>query len=398
MSLIALLILVVVLVSMRQPRVWLAGFLEGPQPDSKADAIHAITRMVQKYNIDLNEVELALANEPALMSKTSIPEHPRTDVIKKICAYLGGVFLLSGIGTYTAMFWADMGSFMHIFITLGVGFMLFGVLVVALREQKFPQLVIPLVILAALMQTTGWFVTIHELFPQGKAFRQAIAFVTGIMAIQQATLFYHYRRPLFCLIALIFAYLFLHTVLDLAGMEESPIELLMGGTLVLLAKFMSNSTQRSLTPLAIILGFCWFNAGLHGMISLEYNSRIASIITGLSGCAAAYGLQCNGRYPLLSGFGYLCGSMIFYTGFFDLVSHTPYELVYLAVAVGMLYVCTLLRSTALLVTSLIAILGFIAYFTNAHFLNVIGWPVVLMLAGIVLLGLSACAVKIRRAF
>jgi hypothetical protein len=78
------------------------------------------------------------------------------------------------------------------------------------------------------------------------------------------------------------------------------------------------------------------------------------------------------------------------------VQNTSVELIYLAVTATFLYVCVLLQSRALLLTTVIAMLAFIGYFSEKHFANSLGWPVTLVLMGITFIGISAIAIKIKQ--
>jgi len=112
--------------------------------------------------------------------------------------------------------------------------------------------------------------------------------------------------------------------------------------------------------------------------------------------SAAYGLHKDGRQLRLSGLGYLIGSALAYSGLFDLLRQTPVELLYFAVTAAMLYVCVLLQSRALLLTTVLAMLGFISHFTARHFVDSLGWPISLVLMGVAFIGVGALAMRIKR--
>ncbi len=76
--------------------------------------------------------------------------------------------------------------------------------------------------------------------------------------------------------------------------------------------------------------------------------------------------------------------------------HTPVELLYLAVTAAMLYACVVLQSRALLFTTVVAMLGFIGFYTSEHFANSLGWPVTLVLMGVAFLGVGTIAINVKR--
>jgi CHASE2 domain-containing sensor protein len=112
--------------------------------------------------------------------------------------------------------------------------------------------------------------------------------------------------------------------------------------------------------------------------------------------SAAFGLQKAGRYSRLTGLGYFAGSIMAYSGLFDLVRNTPVELLYIGVTASMLYACVVLQSRALLFTTVVAMLGFIGFYTAQYFANSLGWPVTLVLMGVAFLVVGMIAMKLRR--
>ncbi|TMQ74386.1 hypothetical protein ACCUM_1691 [Candidatus Accumulibacter phosphatis] len=92
----------------------------------------------------------------------------------------------------------------------------------------------------------------------------------------------------------------------------------------------------------------------------------------------------------------LIGSAMAYTGLFDLVYKTAVEPAFFAVTASMLYACILLQSRALLLTTVIAMLSYIGYFTTQHFVDSLGWPISLVLMGVAFMGVSALAMRVKR--
>ena len=70
----------------------------------------------------------------------------------------------------------------------------------------------------------------------------------------------------------------------------------------------------------------------------------------------------------------------------------------LAVACGGVFLSTWVRSRTLLFVSTVAILAYISYFTNEHFQDSLGWPLVLILLGLVFIALSTIAMRISRRY
>ncbi len=372
----------------------LAGILGASSVTDKASALENIARLMRSYDITPAEVEAAF-HAPAA-SRPEPAKRSRGDIAKTLFTYLGAIFILAGISTYIGTFWVSMGSAMRVVVTLGVGYILLIVLVSALHERKYPRLILPLALASVFMMTGGWFVLIHEVYPRGDNWRAAALFVFGMMALHQGALFGRYRLTVLAFTALFFVYGFMHVGLDLLGVPIAYIAIVLGASLFLVATALEDSPYRVLAAPALLIGTCWLNGGLFDRIALATSANWASLIIGVCVMFTAYGLHKAGRYPGLIGLGYFIGSVMAYSGLFDLVHNTSVELAYLAVTASMLYACVVLQSRALLFTTVIAMLGFIGFYTAKHFANSLGWPVTLVLMGVAFLGVGTIAIKVRR--
>lgn len=394
---ISLLVLVVIILLLGGG-IWgwplLAGLLGLTSVTDKSGALKQISQLMKTYDITLAEVETALST-PATTG-SSETGRSKSDIAKTLFTYLGAIFILAGISTYIGMFWDSMGSAMRVFVTLGVGYVLLIVLVSALHEKKFPRLILPLTIACVVMMTGGWFVLIHELFPHGDNWRVATLFVFGMMSLHQGVLFGKYQHTVLAFTTLFFVYGFMHVGLDLLGIPIAYIAIVLGASLFLVGVALEETPHRVLTEPALLIGVFWLNGGLFDQVALLTSANWASLITGACLMMTAYGLQKEQRSHGLTGLNYLIGSIIFYSGLFDLVQDTSVELLYLAVTAAILYACVVLQSRTLLLTTVIAMLSFIGYFSVEHFANSLGWPVTLILMGVAFLGVGTIAIKVKR--
>jgi hypothetical protein len=239
-------------------------------------------------------------------------------------------------------------------------------------------------------------VLIHEVFPHGDNWRVAALAVFGVMALHQGALFGKYRLTVLAFTALLFVYGFMHVGLDLLDVPYAYIAIVLGASLFLVATALEKTPHRLLAEPALLIGTYWLNSGLFDRIAIATSANWACLIIGVCVMFTAYGLHKAGSYSRLTGLGYFVGAIMAYSGLFDLVHNTPVELIYLAVTASMLYACVVLQSRALLFTTVIAMLGFIGFYTAKHFVNSLGWPVTLVLMGVAFLGVGTIAIKVRR--
>lgn len=392
--LLALIVIVVLIGGVWWGWPLLAGILGASSVTDKTSALENIARLMRSYDITPAEVE-ATFHAPAA-SRPEPAKRSRGDIARTLFTYLGAIFILAGISTYIGTFWVSMGSAMRVIVTLGVGYILLIVLVSALHENKYPRIILPLALASVFVMTGGWFVLIHEVFPHGDNWRVAALFVFGVMALHQGALFGKYRLTVLAFTALFFVYGFMQVGLDLFDVPIAYIAIVLGASLFLVATALEDTPHRVLAAPAFLIGICWMNGGLFDRIAMATSATWASLIIGVCVMFTAYGLHKAGRYSGLAGLGYFVGSIMAYSGLFDLVHNTSVELLYLAITASMLYACVVLQSRALLFTTVIAMLGFIGFYTAKHFANSLGWPVTLVLMGVAFLGVGTIAMKVRR--
>ena len=349
---------------------------------------------MRNYDITPAEVEAAFRAPGA--TRTGTAQRSRGDIAKTLFIYLGAIFIFAGIGAYIGTFWESMGSAMRVFMTLGVGYILLIVLVSALHESKYPRLILPLALASVFMMTGGWFVLIREMYPHGDNWRAAALAVFGVMAVHQGALLGKYRLTVLAFTTLFFVYGFMQVGLDMLGIQFAYIAIVLGASLFLVGTALEKTLHRLLAEPTLLISTIWLDSGLFDRIAIVSSTSWASLIAGVCVMSAAFGLYKAGRYARLTGLGYFIGSIMAYSGLFDLVHNTSFELAYLAVAAFMLYACVALQSRALLFTTVFAMLGFIGYYTAKHFANSLGWPVTLVLMGVAFLGVGTIAVRVKR--
>jgi hypothetical protein len=306
---------------------------------NRAEAIEDIVNRMQTQGISLQEIAQALSTPTATI------ESKKSDLVATVFSYLGGTFIFAGITAFIAMQWDNMNSASRIIITLGPGIITFVWGVWSLKDSRWAKLTNPLLLMAAWLQPTGLFVLIYELFRSGNDARLACLLVFGVMAVQQLAAFCQFRRTLLVFTSMVFGYSALYMLLDLADVGDN----------------------------------------------------ISAIIIGVSLVCIARALQTS-LHAALSGVSYFIGSAFLLSGAYDLITRSPLELLYIAIPCAMIYFSTQFKSRALLFTSTISMLAFIADFTARYFADVVGWPIALIVFGFLLFGISAAAWRIKNRY
>ena len=307
--------------------------------DDRTRALQDIVSLARQHGFSAAELSAAAGSAPDQARETR-----GRDVLVRVLGFLGGTFVFAGIGVFIALQWEGMNSASRVVVTLGTGFVTFVLAMLSARDPRFVRATTPLLLMAAALEPTGMFVAFEE-YGSGGDWRWASLLTTGTMALQFGAAFGSLRRstPLFMVI--LFATLFWWTALDLAGAGDSAVALLMGGVMLLTAIGVDRTGHRDITPV-------W----------------------------------------------YLLGATAFLYGVFDAVERTPFEIAFLAVAAGFVYLSVVVHSRTLLFVATLAILAYTGWFTGQHFADSVGWPIALIAFGIFMIALSALALRIDRLY
>jgi hypothetical protein len=310
-----------------------------PGVDDRTRAIESIAALARQHQISAAEIAAAIGASPAQQSSNR-----RRDVLVKVLAYLGGIFVFAGVGVFIALQWSSMNSAARITVTLGSGVAAVVLALLAVREERFEKAATPLFLIAAALEPAGMLVTFDEL-GSGGDWRWAGLITSGAMALQFGGVFAAFRRstPLFLL--LVFGVLFWGTAFDLLDVDGDLIALVLGAAMLLAAIGIDRSPHRVITP-----------------------------------------------------FWYFVGDAAFLYGLFDAVRETPLEILFLAAAAGLIYMSAALHSRTLLFVTTAAIFGYTGWFTAEHFANSVGWPLALIAFGLFMIVLSALAFRFDRQY
>lgn len=361
--------------------------------NDKQSALQHIRQLMHTHDISVQDIERAFSTPTSVVRRA---KRSQSDIARTLFIYLGAILVFAGVTTYIGSFWEVMGGFFRVLLTLGIGYALYTLLVVALYENRYPKIVIPLAIAAAIAMSIGWQVLIREMFPQGDCWRCAVCWIAGMMSLHMGALCLRFKHPVLSLLTLLFVYAFCYVALELAGVAPHHVAIGLGASLFVVAQLMENSRQRVLVESVLMVGCGWLNSGLYDAVAQSLSANWAGLLVGINVMSAAFGLHLAQHYPRLVGLGYWLGSMLAYAALFDLVQGGPMELLFPVVTAALLYACVVLESPALLFTSVLALLGFIGYYSAEYFADSLGWPITLVLMGVAFLAVGMVALRLKR--
>jgi len=305
---------------------------------ARDEALVRIVELAREHG--LTHADLRAALEPRAEARRPA----RQGVIGRVFAWLGGVLVLAGVFVLIGTLWDGMGVPERVVATLGTGL---AALTLAYLASLYPgreRLVTPLFLLAVLTEPVGIVVVLEELSSGGNETLGVLA-VAGVMALQCALFLVRVKRSAVVFAALCFGSAAVSAALVLVGIEEELNVVLVGTSLFLTTLGVARSEHAPIAPF-------WFFVS-------------SGLVLG---------------------------------GWFALVEDGPLELSELALVAGCIWASTVLRSRTLLATGTIAFLVYVGWFSGRHFADSIGWPLLLILLGGLMMGAGTAAMRIHRRY
>jgi hypothetical protein len=303
----------------------------------KEEALGKIAELAREHGISADEIR-------ARLSVTDTVADTKASILTRLLSYLGGIFVLAGLGVFIEMQWNDMNSAARITVTLGSGIAAFFMAWFAAGDERRAKIATPLFLLAAFLQPVGILVAIDE-FSSGGDERHAFLFTSGVLLAQQTLAFLSKKVTSLLFMSIVFGLWFYATAMDLMDLDIDLIALALGLSMLSILFRIDQTPHASITP-----------------------------------------------------FWYFWSASAMLAGLFNLVQDSPLEILFLGAACGIVFWSTWVKSRSLLFVATVAILGYVGYFTSEHFSDVVGWPIALILFGLMLIGLSAVAFRINRKY
>lgn len=162
------------------------------------------------------------------------------------------------------------------------------------------------------------------------------------------------------------------------------------------------------TLFSIIFGTWLFQSFIEWIISGNPSFQTASIyeyrilLTGLAYILLGYYFS-GTAHKTLSGFLYGFGSLGFLGAAMALGGWSPnqnafWELIYPLLVFGIIYLSVQLKSNTFLVFGSLFLIGYILKLTAEYFSSGLGWPLALVLAGLIIIGVSYYAVRLHKKY
>ncbi|PWY54227.1 hypothetical protein DGG96_18310 [Legionella qingyii] len=405
---------------------------------NKEDALQKIVELAKRYQINISEIALAL--KPAQVIRSA----DQTNWLNKLYSYIGGILIFAGICALIVMRWQDFNIYERVTLTLGFGFSSFILAFLCLKHPNYLKASTPLFLIALFLEPTGlvillqeynlilpiWWILIiaiiyfiHQRFAilSDKALILTVTtFVFGwilfaytagnsriILNLGFGFLFFllglyyqekHYKitAPLFPVAAILEA----DGLLTLLSQYTSILMPTWGVLVVSLILFLQYGiafmSNRHTTLAFITLFFCYsFFLAVFELLGISERLKWFTLSSSLLAVSSFIN---HSKYQSITGLLFFISSLVLLLVTFDIVKNQYYEILYLGLACGLIYMAIIESSRILLINASVATLCFILYFSSQHFPHAIGWPITLIIIGLLLIGVSGIVIKLNKKY
>ena len=403
----------------------------------KKQALAQVLQIMEAHGLGADDVRKALKHKKGETASAG-PGRRATlgQMVMRVFYYLGGTLVFAGLGIYIHTVWHDLSSLPRVLITLGTGFVAYLLGILFARDKDLEKAATPAHILAFLLQPVGMFVLLREYF-HGNDFALGAMVVFGPLAVQQALTFAALKRASLLLYSLLYFYGFIGAATVYYSFDRGIAALACGLFLFFVTVDMQRKrAYRDLTPFFFILSPALALAGLYyhvgrtiydplalslcmgflmhavlsksktlffmsllyiaayfcagpggGWATWSHYRRYHEIAAIFAGTSLVLAGQWLTRSPFISAFPVwlFVGTAYVLGGIYGLLYDTPGEPLFAGAATLAIYAALTLRSRAMLAASILILISFTVSYAERHFAHQVGWPLLLILFGGLLL-------------
>jgi hypothetical protein len=279
--------------------------------------------------------------------------------LSEIFYYLGALIIFLGISVLVGQNWEALNSITRVLLTLGAGVVFYVVGVALVNNKISDKISVPFFLLSGFLIPSGLYI----LFDSVKVNSFSVWLHTFIWGI--SFLFFwlsevYFRKIILTLFTCIFGLFFFFALTDwVLGAAELKLEYNYFAYRVLTAGFVY-----------LILGYIYQENNFRSVLVWFLN---------------------------LAGLGMFLGASM-YVGGFKPEQNIFWELLFPFLAFGAIYLSTIIKSRAYLIIGTLFLMGYFGKITTEYFSDSLGWPITLIVIGLLMIGIGYWSVQINRKY
>jgi len=277
--------------------------------------------------------------------------------VTEILYYLGGVVIVLGIVFFFAQIWAEMDSFFRIVVTLGLGmiFAFFGTVFLKTRPDVGLNLGTIFHFVGGVLIPSGMLVVLSEFNWIDRDW--SVTFALGVAAFFYLLLDAKLKHPILTFFTLVLG------TLASYGLIGETVRVLDVGY----------ETENTI---------------------FEY----FAVAVGVFYLFTSFKFREGRNKSLLSFINFFGSAMALVALFLLAMDYGFWLLIFPFLALGSMFLSTVLKSRGILINSTLALLSFMSYVTGKYFADSIGWPISLIFLGFVFIGLGFVSISVNKKY
>ncbi|MBU6310711.1 hypothetical protein KGO06_02125 [Patescibacteria group bacterium] len=319
------------------------------EQQDKAAILASIRQAVESGIVRNDEIRTVLQVSSVGTASAGVSEQ---NTISRVTAvqliqYIGGFIVLLGIGTFVATFWQDIGSLERVSIAFGGALATYILGLSLMTRDTVSHSGVAFQLIAGSLFPFGFAVVFEELFGLNLT-PELLTTISAVLLVGYALTYLRIKHVIFTIFMLLHSITFLY-------------------------------------------------AGVYSILP-DLRTEFFAHLTLIVGAAGIYiGSTFRGTLnePLAS-LMYFLGSVAMLVSPALVFGSTPiWELLYPFLISFVLYIALLLKSKRILIVSVLSIMWYVMYLTGEYFADIVGWPVALILSGILLIVIGYLAVRYK---
>lgn len=317
--------------------------------------------LLQELSLKISVGEISREEVISRLNLTSVPQRESEEGAKKLphssvtkmLYVLGAAVVIIGIVIFVTQIWEDIGSFVRISITLGLGLLIAAIGSVLLKQKPEDNIGPVFHFIGGMLIPGGAMVTLSELnvdlvslWPVAITFGVIFVFYLLLNAIHKHAVL------TFFAIANGTAFIYLLVGAIVKGLHYRYEDLYAYLTMVIGASY-------------LLLAHAFHDGWNRKLISILYFFGI----TGFLGAALT-----------------------------QVPDSVLWELLYFPIVLGGFFLSVYMKSRSILVMSTLFLIAHVSYITSEYFANSVGWPISLVMLGFVFIGLGYASLTISKKY
>ncbi|MCH7560324.1 MAG: DUF2157 domain-containing protein [Thaumarchaeota archaeon] len=321
---------------------------------NKKELLRELTKKIRVGEISSEEVMRRLGVAPTVAPKReSMVKKDSHFSLTKMLYVIGAAIVVVGIVFFVGQIWRDIGAVGRIAVTLGLGLLIAAIGSMLFKQKPGEDIGAIFHFIAGMLIPGGAVVTLRELNVDfASLWPFTITF--GSIFVFYLLLNYVHKNPILTFFAIANGTAFIYLLVE-----------------------------------ALIAGPFYTHTDLYAYLTM---------VVGASYLLLAHAFREGGNERLLGAL-YLFGSGgLLGAAFSQINDSVLWQIIFLLIVFGGLFLSIYMKSRSVLVMSTLFLIAHVIFITNKYFADSLGWPISLVILGLVIIGLAYSSITINNRF